>query len=122
VAEDFTAHACLARLSIREDAPGSGENGGTESVANEGNVSTANVRPTTRATHPDNALDDALLSRVVPKLNANVTLRALIDLLKTSDIAFGLEKLGDFHLDARTGNVDAGVASLSAVANSRKHI
>src|SRR5262249_13025109 len=123
VAEHFAADARLDRVAARHDAARRGEDARAQAAHDLRHVVAPEVDAPAGPAHALEAGDHVLAARAVLQRQADHRALAVRLLqLEAGDVAFLLEDLGDFRLEARRRNVHALVPRAHGVADPREHV
>src|SRR5258705_12707137 len=123
LAQDFTAHAALARLAVGHHALRRRQDRDAEAVADLRHLLGRDVLPLAGTRHPAHAGDRAGVAAVVAKrdLDRALGVRRLVG-GNAIDKAFVAQDLGDPELDVGTRALDLGLAAADSITDPGQEI
>src|SRR5690606_2086116 len=122
VGEDFPADALLARLAVREEARGGGQDRHAQSAENRGDLGRACVDAQTRLRDALDAGDRALAVRPVLQVDRERLTDARVLDLPRGDVALALEDLGDVGLELAARERNRVVVRPVRVTQTGQHV
>src|SRR5579859_3379670 len=121
-AQQFAAHALLARLAPGHHAFGRGEDVDAQPAQHARNLVAAHVDAASRPRDAVQVGDRALVVAAVFQVHAQNLVSLFLHRLEAGDVALFLEDAGQLQLQLGGGNIQFGVTGVDRIANARQKI
>src|SRR5271154_351570 len=122
LAQQFSAHAFLARLPSRHHSAWRRKNVDPHPAQHPGNLAAPHINPAARPRHTLRLRNRRLVVRPVLQINPDDLVTLFLSGLEVRDVTFFLQDAGNLHLQPGSRNVHLLVPRLQRVAHPRQHI